>query len=82
MKTLIYIVAGIAVIMAALVWSCIKTEVIDPTQIKSSADSTEYILPDTTRLNSTEEDTTGHPISFDVTVTDWEESGDTIYVEL
>ena len=48
----------------------------------SVRDSIEYIPPDTTMAtNPAEEaDTTRYPISFDVTVEDWVESGDTIFV--
>ena len=83
MKTHFKSLAGAAaVLITGTIWSCIRTEISNPTQIKSVRDSTEYMVPDTiaAKDSTEEEDSTEHPISFDVTVEGWEEHGDTIFV--
>ena len=82
MKTFIKPIAVAAGLISGLLWCCVRVEIINPTQTMSVRDSIEYIPPDTTMAtNPAEEaDTTRHPISFDVTVEDWGESGDTIFV--
>ena len=79
MKTSVLYIIGSAALATALVWSCIRTEIINRTQTDEindpAEDVTENPAEDTTRVDDpTEpEDTTLHEISFDVIVSDWEE---------
>lgn len=79
MKASVLYLIGSAVISTALIWSCIKTEIINRTQTdepyEPAEDMTESPAEDTTRVESTTEpeDTTLHEISFDVTVSAWVE---------
>ena len=79
MKASVLYLIGSAVISTALIWSCIKTEIINRTQTDEIGDLTEDLTEnpaeDTTRVDDTTEpeDTTLHEISFDVTVSVWVE---------
>ena len=79
MKASVLYLIGSAVISTALIWSCIKTEIINRTQTDKigdlTGDLTENPAEDTTRVDDTTEpeDTTLHEISFDVTVSAWVE---------
>ena len=79
MKTSVLYIIGSAVLSTALIWSCIKTEIINRTQTDELNDPEEGIaeIPaeDTTRVDDAkeQEDTTRHEISFDVTVSAWVE---------
>ena len=80
MKTSVIYIIGSTVISAALLWSCVKTEIINRTQEEDSKDPTEEFPEnqpeDTTRSDITAEpeDTTLHEISFGATVSDWVEA--------
>lgn len=79
MKTSVIYIIGSAVLSTMLLWSCIKTEIINRTQTDAPDDPAEDLIDsyaeDTTRVNENiePEDTTLHEITFDVTVSDWEE---------
>ena len=79
MKTSVLYLIGSAVLSTALIWSCIKTEIINRTETDELNDPEEGIaeIPadDSTRVDDpTEpEDTTRHEISFDVIVSAWVE---------
>lgn len=79
MKASVFYLIGSAVISTALIWSCIKTEIINRTQTighnDPEEDMTDSSTKDSTRVDNTTEpeDTTRHEISFDATVTDWVE---------
>ena len=59
-------------------------EIIGRPPTKSQADSIQFPKIDTTKQDPTKEeaDTTRYPISFDVTVEDWEAVEDSIVVEI
>ena len=79
MKTSVIYHIGAAVLSTMLIWSCIKTEIINRTQPDEigilEENMTESAVEDTTRVDDTTEpeDTTLHEISFDVTVSAWVE---------
>ena len=79
MKTSVLYITGSAVLSTALIWSCIKTEIINRTQTdepyEPAEDMTESPAEDKTRVDDAkeQEDTTRHEISFDVTVSAWVE---------
>ena len=75
MKASVLYLIGSAVISTALIWSCIKTEIINRTQADETEDMPEDTAEDTTRVEDTtiSVDTTLHEISFDVTVSAWVE---------
>ena len=75
MKTSVLYILGSAVLSSMLLWSCIKTEIINRTQADETEDMPEDTAEDTTRVEDTtvSVDTTLHEISFDVTVSAWVE---------
>ena len=75
MKTSILYILGGAVLSSMLLWSCIKTDIINRTQADETEDMPEDTAEDTTRVEDTtiSVDTTLHEISFDVTVSAWVE---------
>ncbi len=77
MKTPVIYLIGAAVLSTMLIWSCIKTEIINRTQTDEISipedDMTESSVEDTTWTDDTTEpeDTARHEISFDVSVSVW-----------
>lgn len=68
MKSLIKDIAIIALLVGLILWGCSKSVLIDiDNRIVTKADTTEY------KADTTEVEDTLVPITFSVTVDDWEE---------
>ncbi|MBR5836713.1 MAG: hypothetical protein IKY66_11240 [Bacteroidales bacterium] len=70
MKKVIVYIIGIIILSTALVWGCIKTEIINLAPAKSAADTTKATTPPADTTEHT--DTSRRPIYFDPGVADWE----------
>ena len=84
MKTIAFPIICTVILAIGSTCGCAKIEIIGRPPAKSLADSIRFSPTDTTKQNATTEeaDTTRYPISFDVTVEDWETVEDSITVEI
>ena len=84
MKTIAFPIICTVILAIGSTFGCARMEIIDRPPAKSLVDSIRVPKIDTTKQNTTPEeaDTTRYPISFDVTVEDWESAGDSIAVEI
>ena len=78
MKTSIIYIIGSMALSTALLWSCVKTEIVNLPQEdteETTEDLSENPAKDTTRVDNKPEpeDTTRYEISFEVTVSEWDE---------